>query len=549
MKALTFYSYKGGVGRTLAMVNIAMRLAEFGKKVVLLDFDLEAPGVHFKLKNHFPVNMPKAKNGIVDYIYEFTENGNFYNKIKPYSYALPAINEFQKPIDVIPAGDVEDSAYWQKLSRINWQSMFYEESGQGLELFLDLKQKIEKEFEPDFLLIDSRTGITDIAGITLKLLADEVIVLAANNDENIFGTKRIIKSLLNPEKSIFDKIPNISFVLTRLPNDRTPQEEATEYQLKTKLQSAFKEILNIENFDINIIHSERALGLSEAKILYLENIGSNSTISHDYSALFTKIISKYLNEEENNKLENIRNSELLYFNSLRQTNTNNKIQLLKQAIELHSQNYFYHIELGRQYFLIEEYDNAIITFEIAWRIDLFNFQISNYIGECYVSKGEFEKAITYYSKTISFLIQDENAYIGKAFCYTMLLKYDEALKYYEMAYKINPNNAYALNGFANIYRRKKEYSLALEYINKAIKLNTSNLDRKILAHLYSTLAEIYADMNNFDEFYYNLSLSLSEGTSAKDFKYTKEVYEKFKTEERFIDLISKYGININDILK
>ncbi|MBU0764165.1 MAG: AAA family ATPase, partial [Bacteroidetes bacterium] len=38
MKTITFYSYKGGVGRTLALANIAKRLAEFGKKVCLIDF-------------------------------------------------------------------------------------------------------------------------------------------------------------------------------------------------------------------------------------------------------------------------------------------------------------------------------------------------------------------------------------------------------------------------------------------------------------------------------------------------------------------------------
>ena len=42
MKTLTFYSYKGGVGRSLALVNIATRLSEFGKKVCIIDFDLEA---------------------------------------------------------------------------------------------------------------------------------------------------------------------------------------------------------------------------------------------------------------------------------------------------------------------------------------------------------------------------------------------------------------------------------------------------------------------------------------------------------------------------
>lgn len=42
MKTLTFYSYKGGVGRSLALVNIATRLSEFGKKVCIIDFDLRS---------------------------------------------------------------------------------------------------------------------------------------------------------------------------------------------------------------------------------------------------------------------------------------------------------------------------------------------------------------------------------------------------------------------------------------------------------------------------------------------------------------------------
>jgi MinD-like ATPase involved in chromosome partitioning or flagellar assembly len=43
-KIVTFYSYKGGVGRTMAMANAGAFLAAAGKKVLLVDWDLEAPG-------------------------------------------------------------------------------------------------------------------------------------------------------------------------------------------------------------------------------------------------------------------------------------------------------------------------------------------------------------------------------------------------------------------------------------------------------------------------------------------------------------------------
>ena len=49
MRTVAFYSYKGGVGRTLLLATAARFLALAGKKVVALDLDLEAPGLHYKL--------------------------------------------------------------------------------------------------------------------------------------------------------------------------------------------------------------------------------------------------------------------------------------------------------------------------------------------------------------------------------------------------------------------------------------------------------------------------------------------------------------------
>ena len=48
MRAVTFYSYKGGVGRTLACANFGLYLAKMGQKVVLMDMDFEAPGLDSK---------------------------------------------------------------------------------------------------------------------------------------------------------------------------------------------------------------------------------------------------------------------------------------------------------------------------------------------------------------------------------------------------------------------------------------------------------------------------------------------------------------------
>ena len=49
---VTFYSYKGGVGRSFALANIATLLARWGYTVLCIDWDLEAPGLHRYFKHH-----------------------------------------------------------------------------------------------------------------------------------------------------------------------------------------------------------------------------------------------------------------------------------------------------------------------------------------------------------------------------------------------------------------------------------------------------------------------------------------------------------------
>ena len=62
----TFYSYKGGVGRSMALANVAQVFYRSGLKVLIVDWDLEAPG----LERFFKINIDNihAKPGLLDMI-------------------------------------------------------------------------------------------------------------------------------------------------------------------------------------------------------------------------------------------------------------------------------------------------------------------------------------------------------------------------------------------------------------------------------------------------------------------------------------------------
>jgi len=68
-RIITFYSYKGGVGRTLALANIAVLLARRGKRVLMMDWDLEAPGLHRYFKGYISKN-ESQKKGLIHLLSE-----------------------------------------------------------------------------------------------------------------------------------------------------------------------------------------------------------------------------------------------------------------------------------------------------------------------------------------------------------------------------------------------------------------------------------------------------------------------------------------------
>jgi Mrp family chromosome partitioning ATPase len=73
VETLTFYSYKGGVGRSLLLAKAALFLASRGKRVVALDFDFEAPGLHYKFD---VASEAVATGGVVPYLVATAEGSS-----------------------------------------------------------------------------------------------------------------------------------------------------------------------------------------------------------------------------------------------------------------------------------------------------------------------------------------------------------------------------------------------------------------------------------------------------------------------------------------
>src|SRR6476659_2318453 len=70
-KIITFYSYKGGTGRSMALANVAWILASAGKRVLIIDWDLEAPGLHRYFHPFLADKELSETEGLIDFFVEF----------------------------------------------------------------------------------------------------------------------------------------------------------------------------------------------------------------------------------------------------------------------------------------------------------------------------------------------------------------------------------------------------------------------------------------------------------------------------------------------
>ncbi len=186
-RTVTFYSFKGGVGRTTALTHVAWILAMRGRKVVAVDLDLEAPG----LSTAFNLN-PEPAYGIVDYFYErsYLPEGSSPSISVTQIFGEVRIPNATGRLFVVPAGSL-NLDYISKVDDLRATTVV--DSGENL--WSIFSREIQEHLKPDIILVDSRTGINQWGAFSLLEAADEVIVFLFPNEQNRQGIDLLLQSL------------------------------------------------------------------------------------------------------------------------------------------------------------------------------------------------------------------------------------------------------------------------------------------------------------------------------------------------------------------
>ncbi|MER5884982.1 FxSxx-COOH system tetratricopeptide repeat protein [Streptomyces sp. NPDC001941] len=200
-KIITFYSYKGGTGRTMALANTAWILAANGHRVLAVDWDLEAPGLHRFFHPFLNMGDLEATPGLINLITEYQEEArrpadrepdwhHRFARVRPHATSLNWAFPHRGSLDFLSAGR-RNRDYPTTVGRMDWDD-FYERFGGG-QFFDAMRGDMRRHY--DYTLIDSRTGLSDIADICTVQMPHVLVVCFTLSDQSIDGASSVARDI------------------------------------------------------------------------------------------------------------------------------------------------------------------------------------------------------------------------------------------------------------------------------------------------------------------------------------------------------------------
>jgi tetratricopeptide (TPR) repeat protein len=203
----TFYSYKGGVGRSMAMANIAELFYRAGMRVLMVDWDLEAPGLEkfFDLDVESVLDKPGVMDMILDYKKKMAQELEATSEedlpfLKPKDLALEVYpnSPGEGKLYLLTAGkrSIDHfSEYANSVLSFDWKDFYDNWDG---ELYFEWFRRRLDEMA-DVVLVDARTGVTEMGGVCTYHFADVVVMFCATNKQNLDGTYEMARKLKDPD--------------------------------------------------------------------------------------------------------------------------------------------------------------------------------------------------------------------------------------------------------------------------------------------------------------------------------------------------------------
>ncbi|MBF0190519.1 MAG: hypothetical protein HQL99_05140 [Magnetococcales bacterium] len=226
MQFISFYSFKGGVGRTNALLNVAWILARRKYFVVVVDMDLHAPGLTLMPEMASSETGESSGLGLIDFLADvFNPHSEMVLDLKSLTHRprlVPGQEDkaFKGDLLFLPCarmGDQDaDERYRSKLRHLPLNALNdLRETGRNTAVIDEIRAQLATLTSdrlpgrtPDFLFLDARTGFTEIGDLIIGGGSDHVVALLALNEQNRRGLEFLLSELLNERDYPINELPS-----------------------------------------------------------------------------------------------------------------------------------------------------------------------------------------------------------------------------------------------------------------------------------------------------------------------------------------------------
>jgi WD domain, G-beta repeat len=288
----------------MAMANVAWILASNGKRVLAMDWDLEAPGLHRYFRPFLHDPSLESTPGLIDFVLEYASaavtpaspdekrDSGWY---KPYTdltdYTVSLDWRFPSPgtLDFVGAGQ-QGPGYSQLVNEFSWKKLYEELGGEGF--FNEVKAQLRSEY--DYILIDSRTGFSDTSGICTIQMPDALVICFTLNNQSVDGAAKVAETV-NARRNPPSASPK--FPIFPVPM-RVRQDELERLEKRERYaQDLFRPYLRSESYWGAVAVPEVAYyGYEEALAIFRDRPSKVTTVLASFERLTAAITSQAIRE-------------------------------------------------------------------------------------------------------------------------------------------------------------------------------------------------------------------------------------------------------------
>lgn len=303
---IVFYSFKGGVGRTTALASFALQHAAAGERVVAIDLDLDAPGAGALLDAES--EDMRALFGVADYLLEKPILGDQVDLTDYLHICRSSYLNGQDELRILPAGKL-DKEYMGKLARLDLEPP---EEGSPAVL-RTLLEEVRQQLNPDWILLDSRAGLSNPAGLLLSGLAHLHVIFAAFDEQSWQGLRIVLSRLADQWIDAGRRQGDCILVQGKVPG---PMAKRIRSEFATRAQELFEEIYYADPeeaedvpYDLNDASSRDAPHIP-CPIHYSDRLAAFETLDdvadlllkgQDFTALSDRITARFFSTTADEK--------------------------------------------------------------------------------------------------------------------------------------------------------------------------------------------------------------------------------------------------------